>query len=423
MIHSKSNIRWWILSLLFFATTINYLDRIAFSVLIPVIRVELHVDDIMYGKINGAFQIVYAIGFIFMGKFIDRYGTRIGYSVSVFFWSLAACLHALSSSAINLGMWRGMLGGAEAGNFPAAIKSVAEWFPKKDRAFATGIFNAGSNVASMIGPPMFYAMQLAFGWRACFMITGGLGFLWLAIWLLLYHKPSEHKGVSDAEREYILSDQEGDVAGKGMGWGEALKHKQTWGFGLGKFFTDPVWWFYLYWLPLYFFDVRKLDLKQITWALPFVYLMADVGSVGGGWLSGFFIRRGWPVGKARKVTLLIFACCMPVAAMSAFVENTYVAIALISLATAAHQGWSANLYTTTSDVFPKRAVASVTGFGGALGGFFGFVCSLATGYVVSQVGYTPVFLTMGTFHLIAWVIINKLMGDFHRIEDEVVLGV
>ena len=414
MINSKTNIRWWVLSLLFFATTINYLDRIAFSVLIPVIRVDLHIDDIMYGRINGAFQIFYAAGFIFMGKFIDRYGTRIGYSVSVFFWSVAAGLHALSSSAINLGMWRGMLGVAESGNFPAAIKSVAEWFPKKDRAFATGIFNAGSNVASMIGPPMFVAMSEAFGWRASFSITASLGFVWLAAWLLLYKKPSEHKGVNEAERDYILSDHE--KQGVSIGWGAVLKHRETWGFGLAKFFTDPVWWFYLYWLPLYFFDVRKFKMSEIGWALPVIYLMADFGSVGGGWLSGYFIRRGWPVGKARKTTMLIFACCMPVAAMAALVESRILAILLVSLATAAHQGWSANLFTTTSDVFPKQAVGSVTGIGGSMGGFFGFVCSLATGYVVTSFGYTPVFLTMGTFHLIAWVIVHKLLGDLRRIE-------
>jgi ACS family hexuronate transporter-like MFS transporter len=416
VINSKSNIRWWILSLLFFATTINYLDRIAFSVLIPVIREDLHIDNDMYGLINGAFQIFYAAGFIFMGKFIDRYGTRIGYSVSVFFWSLAAALHALSSSAVNLGMWRGLLGIAESGNFPAAIKSVAEWFPKKDRAFATGIFNAGSNVASMIGPPVFIALSAAYGWRTCFYVTGGLGFVWLSIWWALYQKPADHKGLNDLERDYILSDKEVEVEGEGVGWAEALKHKQTWGFGFAKFFTDPVWWFYLYWLPVYFYDVRKFKLSEIGWALPVIYLMADLGSVGGGWLSGYFLRLGWPLAKARKVTLLIFACCMPIAAMSAMVENTIGAILLISLATAAHQGWSANLYTTTSDVFPKRAVASVTGIGGCLGGIFGFITSVATGYVVTHFGYTPVFLTMGTFHLIGWVIVHKSMGDFRRIE-------
>lgn len=404
------------LSLLFFATTINYLDRIAFSVLMPVIRLDLHIDDIMFGQINAAFQIAYAAGFVFMGKFIDRYGTRVGYSVSVFFWSLAAGLHAFSSSPISLGMWRGMLGVAESGNFPAAIKTVSEWFPKKDRAFATGIFNAGSNVASTIGPPMFLGMSFVLGWRASFMITAALGFIWLAIWLWLYRKPTEHKGVNEPEREYILSDREGDKDGKGIGWGAAFKYRETWGFGLAKFFTDPVWWFYLYWLPLYFFDVRKFNLSEIAWALPVMYLVADFGSVGGGWLSGFFIRRGWPVSKARKATMAIFACCMPVAALAALVESPFLAIALVSLALAAHQGWSANLFTTVSDVFPKQAVASVTGIGGCLGGIAGFICQLATGYVVSQFGYTPVFLTMGTFHLAGWLIVHNLLGDMRRIE-------
>lgn len=411
---NKSNVRWWILSLLFLATTINYLDRIAFSVLIPLIRTDLHIDDIMYGFINGSFTIVYAVGFIFMGKFIDRYGTRIGFSVAVFFWSVAACLHAFSSSAVNLGVWRGFLGGAEAGNFPAAIKSVAEWFPKKERAFATGIFNAGSNVASMLGPQMFVAMSAAFGWRACFLITGSLGFVWLGGWLLMYQKPVDHKGVSDSERELILSDRE--VEGPSVGWGEMLKHRETWGFGLAKFLTDPVWWFYLYWLPPYFYDVRKLKLTEIAWALPVIYLMADVGSIGGGWLSGYFIGRGWPVSKARKVTMAICACCMPVAATAVLVENIFLTIALISLATAAHQGWSANLFTTTSDVFPKHAVASVTGFGGFMGSSFGFICSIATGYIVSGFGYVPVFLIMGSFHLIAWLAVHNMLGDLRRVE-------
>jgi ACS family hexuronate transporter-like MFS transporter len=392
-----SKARWWVLSLLFAATTINYLDRIVFSVLTPVIRSEFKFNDQEYGYITGAFQIAYTAGFLIAGKFIDRYGTRLGYGVAIAWWSLAAALHVASRSAIGLGFWRAMLGLGEAGNFPAAIKAVAEWFPLKDRAFATGVFNAGSNVASMIGPPLFVHMTDAMGWRACFLITGGLGFLWLAAWLASYRKPPE---ASKTEAKEIS-----------IGWAQALNFRETWGFAIAKFFTDPVWWFYLYWLPPYLYDVRKFKLTEIGWALPVVYLMADVGSVGGGWISGYLIRRGWPHGRARKTAMAICAVSMPVAALAVLAESPVLAVALVSLATSAHQGWSANLFTTTSDVFPKNAVASVTGIGGFAGGLGGFLFSaVIPGYVVMHFGYTPVFLTMGCFHLIALFWVHRLMG-------------
>jgi ACS family hexuronate transporter-like MFS transporter len=392
--------RWAILALLFFATTINYLDRIVFSVLIPVIRAEFGFNDLEYGQINAAFQFAYTVGFLFMGRLIDRRGTRFGYALSIAWWSIAAAGHVAANSVLSFGFWRAMLGLGEAGNFPAAIKSVAEWFPKKDRAFATGIFNAGTNVASMIGPPLFAWMVVGLGWRACFLITAGAGFVWLIFWLLAPRPPQ-----SDAE-----------LAGPKMSWREAAGYKQTWGFALAKFFSDPVWWFYLYWLPPYFFDVRKMDLKQIGWALPAIYLMADVGSVAGGWVSGWLIRRGWHPGTARKASMLGFALCMPIAALSVLAPDPIVAIALISLATAAHQGWSANLFTTTSDVFPRNAVASVTGIGGAAGGIGGVLFSaLVPGYLVTHFGYTPVFLIMGVFHLIGFAFAHFLMGRMEPI--------
>jgi len=407
-----TRVRWLMLALLFFATTINYLDRIVFSVLIPVIRKDLNLSDHEYGNINGAFQIAYTVGFIFMGKFVDRYGTRLGYSVAIVWWSLAAGLHAFSRGALSMSFWRAMLGLGEAGNFPAAIKSVAEWFPKKDRAFATGIFNAGTNVASMIGAPLFVAMNVAFGWRACFLITASLGFLWLVAWLLLYRLPEQHARVNPAELNYIRGDAVETRAEPTVRWMEAIRYRETWGFALAKFFTDPVWWFYLYWLPPYLYDVRHFDLKQIGWALPFVYLLADVGSVGGGWISGALIRRGWDHARARKTAMAICALSMPVAATAVLAESPILAVALVSLAMAAHQGWSANLFTTTSDVFPKPAVASVTGIGGCAGGLGGSLFStVIPGYVVERFGYTPVFLTMGSFHLIAWVLVHFLMRD------------
>lgn len=412
-----TRVRWYILALLFFATTVNYLDRIVFSVLIPVIRDDIHISHEQYGFVNGAFMIAYTVGFLFMGKLIDRYGTKIGYAVAIVWWSLAAAGHALSRSAVSLGIWRGLLGLGEAGNFPAAIKSVAEWFPKKDRALATGIFNAGTNVASMIGPPMFVWMVGHFGWRDCFLITASLGFIWVVLWLLHYQLPNKHPKVNEAERNYIYSDVEDVEKEPSIGWLRALRCKETWGFALAKFFSDPVWWFYLYWLPPYFYDVRKFNLKEIGWALPVIYLMADFGSVFGGWLSGYFIRRGWSNAKARKTAMFICASCMPIAATSVLAKSPILAVALVCLATSAHQGWSANLFTTTSDVFPRNAVASVTGIGGCMGGLGGFLFSaIIPGFVVTYFGYTPVFLAMGCFHFIAFTIAHKLMGEMKQIK-------
>jgi ACS family hexuronate transporter-like MFS transporter len=398
--------------MLFFATTINYLDRIVFSVLIPVIRQELQLTDSEYGYVNAAFQLAYTVGFLFMGKFVDRYGTRIGYAVSIAWWSVAAVLHATARSAVGLSVWRALLGLGESGNFPAAIKAVAEWFPKKDRALATGIFNAGTNVASMIGPPLFAWMlhDMGLDWRTCFILTGSTGFLWLVVWLATHRRPEQHPKVNPAELAYIRGDPAGESASS-IGWTQALRHKETWGFALAKFFTDPVWWFYLFWLPPYLYDVRKFDLKAIGWALPVVYLMADFGSVFGGWLAGHWIRSGWDAAKARKGAMLVCASMMPFAAMSALASDPIAAVALVSLATSAHQGMSANLFTTISDVFPKRAVGSVIGIGGAAGGFGGTLFSaFLAGLIVENFGYTPVILTMGTFHLIALLFVHKLMG-------------
>lgn len=402
--------------MLFFATTINYLDRIVLSFLAPVIRNDIHMPEEVYGYVTGAFSFAYMIGFLFAGKFIDRYGTRIGYTVAVAWWTVAAACHALASSAFTLGFWRAMLGLGEAGNFPAAVKSVAEWFPKKDRAFATGIFNAGSNVAAMAGPPLLVWMNAHVGWRNCFVITASLGFVWLLLWLVSYRPAHRHPRVTAAELAYIRSDPD-EAHEPDIGWFAALKYRETWGFTLAKFLTDPVWWFYLWWLPLYLADIRKLTLVQAGWALPVVYLMADVGSVAGGWLSGYFIRRGWRLSKARKTAMAFSACAMPIGAMAVFMPNVVATIALISLITAAHQGWSANLFTTVSDVFPKRAVASVVGIGGCAGALGGVLfSSVIPGFVIARFGYKPVFLTLGCFHLMGLALVHVLMGRLQRVQ-------
>lgn len=408
---AASRVRWWILALLFLATTINYLDRIAFSFLIPEIRKDMVVDERTYGFLTSAFETAYMLGFLLMGKLVDRYGSRIGYAVAIAWWSGAALLHALAKTPLELGVFRSLLGLGESGNFPAAIKSVAEWFPKKDRAFATGIFNAGSNVASMVGPPIFAWMLSYWGWRGCFLISGGLGFIWMISWLMSYRKPAEHQGVNAAELALITADGE-PTADRQVGWLEALKHREAWGFAAGKFLSDPVWRFYLYWLPVYLYDVRKFDIKKVGWVLPFVYLMADVGSVAGGWLSGYLIGRGMAVGKARKMAMLAMACCMPVAVTAVLFDDPVTAVLLMSLATAAHQGFSANIFTTVSDTFPRPAVASVTGIGSAAGGLGSVMfATMLPGFLIPIVGYKPIFLGFGVFHLLGVLAVHLLMGD------------
>ena len=412
-----TRVRWWILTLLFVATTINYLDRIAFGILVPEIRKDMLVDDPTYGRLTLAFEMTYMIGFLIMGKFVQRYGTRIGYTVAVAWWSVAAVWHSIAKTPLELGFWRGMLGLGEAGNFPAAIRSVAEWFPKRDRAFATGIFNAGTNVAAMVGPPVFAYMVAGFGWQGCFLVTGLSGFVWMVIWWFSYRLPADHKGVNDAEQAYIVSDVTSGEAEPMIGWMEALRQKETWGFALGKFLSDPVWRFYSYWLPIYLYDVRGFDMKKVGWVLPVIYLMADIGSGGGGWLSGYLRRRGMAVGKARKVTMLICAACMPVAVCSVLADSPILAIALMSLATAAHQGFSANLYTVVSDVFPRPAVASVTGIGGFAGSLGGVLfATWLPGVLIPMVGYKPIFLTFGLFHLTGVLALHLLMGQFRPVE-------
>ena len=397
-----SSFRWWILALLFFATTINYLDRIVFSVLVPVMRHDLGLNDRTYGLVTGAFQGAYTLGYLFIGKVIDRYGTRIGFGVATLWWSIAAAMHSVARSAGDLAFWRAMLGLGESGNFPSAIKAVAEWFPPEERAYATGIFNSGTTISSIVGPPMLIAASALWGWRSCFVITGALGFVWVLLWWLMYKTPPMDAAAASEPK---------------IGWTAALRCRQTWGFALGKFFTDPVWWFYLFWLPLYFHDSRKLEMREVGWCISAIYMASTIGSVGGGWLSGKFMDRGWPHGRARKTTMAICAACMPVAALGVLAPSTIGAVMLFGLGTAGHQGWSANLFTTASDVFPKNAVATVIGIGGAVGGLSGVLFSaLIPGFVIPLVGYTPVFLVMGTFYLIAWLAVHKFMGDLRKME-------
>ena len=439
-----SKVRWRILGLLFFGTTLAYLDRIVFSFLAPEIRREFHFTPSQYGYMTGAFDIAYTVGFLWAGRIIDRVGTRVGYAVFVAAWSIAATLHCTSKTALpiysfrpgaswfmtavvfvtatvaSLSFWRAMLGLAETGNFPAAIKSVAEWFPAKDRALATGIFNAGSNVAAMAGPPLLAVIYAAFGWRACFLLTGTLGCLWLVLWLATYQEPQRHPGVNRAELEYIRDSVPTDENGKtDIPGRDLLRLRETWGFVFGKFLTTPVWMLYLWWLPTFLADVYKFPPHKRAWAISVVYLTADVGSVAGGWLSGFLMQRGFTNDRARKISMAACAVCMPLGALAAFAPNPILAVGLISIAAGAHQGWSANLFTTVTDVFPKQAVGSVISIGslaGALGSFL--FASIISGHVVAHFGYKPVFLAVGWFHPVAWGLVFWMMRDLRKINLE-----
>ena len=410
--------RWLFLALIFFATTLNYFDRVIISVLMPVIREDIAITDQEYGYVTGAFQVAYGLGNLLFGKFIDIAGSRIGYVMALAGWSLATAGHALSRTAFGLGLWRGLLGLGEGGNFPAAAKVIAEWFPRKDRAFAMGVCVAATNVAAMAGPPLLVYMSIAFGWRQTFVISGAAGFVLVLLWGALYRSPRQHKGVSETELAYVESDAETPADAPPIGWKAAIRRRETWGFSIAKFFTDPVWWFYIFWLPLYLHDVRDLELVEIGWALPVIYLMADFGSVAGGWLPGQLMRRGWDPGKARKTAMALCVCWMPLAALAPFAPNVPLTVLLISLGTAGHQGWSANLLTSVSDVYPTRAVATVTGIGqwvASLGGLL--FSSVLAGYIITHYGYVPVFLMLGTFHLIGFASIHFLMRDLRPIEQ------
>lgn len=402
------NYRWTICALLFFAAVINYIDRQIIGILKPVLQSELGWNEIDYSNTVFWFQVAYAVGFVSIGRLMDRLGTRKGFSFSVAFWSLAAMGHALASSVFTFSIARFALGIGEAGNFPAAIKTVAEWFPKKERALATGWFNSGTNIGAIITPLTVPFIAAQFGWRMAFIITGALGFIWLIFWLLLYSKPEEHPRITAEELAHINSDP-AETTEK-IPWLSLLTFRQTWAFAIGKFLTDPIWWFYLFWLPGFLFEKFNLSLTSLGLPLVIIYLAADVGSVGGGWLSSALMKRGWTTNAARKTAMLVCALAVVPIVFVSQTSNVWVAVALLSLATAAHQGWSANLFTTTSDMFPRRAVGSVVGIGGMAGAIGGMLIAKAAGYILEWTGnYLILFLIAGSAYLVALVLIQILV--------------
>lgn len=399
--------RWTICALLLFATTINYVHRQIFSILAPTLEHEIHWTEVEYGYIITAFQGAYAIGLILAGGMMDRFGTRRGYAVVITAWSLAAMAHALATSTLGFGAVRFALGLGEAGNFPAAIKTVAEWFPKQERALATGIFNAGANIGAVVAPAIVPWIALHYGWRWSFVITGAIGFAWLIAWLALYEKPSSHPRLSAAELAYIQSDPPESTVR--IPWRRLIPLRQTWAFALGKFLTDPVWWFYLFWVPKFLNKTYGLSLDKLGPPLIVIYLASDIGSVGGGWLSSALLKRGWTENAARKTALLVCALAVVPIVFAGRASSLWMAVALLSLATAAHQGWSANLYTLTSDMFPRRAIGSVVGIGGTMGAIGGMLVATAAGFILEWTGsYLALFGMAGSMYLIALAVIQWL---------------
>jgi len=406
-ISAIGHFRWVICTLLFFGVTKNYMDRQVLGVLKTTLQQNFGWSEIDYSNLVFVFQAAYAFGMIVVGRLIDRLGTRLGYALAMVFWSLASMGHALAGSLASFAIARASLGLGESGIFPASIKAVAEWFPKKERSLATGVFNAGSNIGAIITPLVVPWITIHWGWRWAFILTGAAGFVWLIFWLLLYRKPDEHPRISQAELDYIRSDPQEPVAK--MRWVKLIPHRQTWAFILGKFMTDPIWWFLLFWTPDFLQRTHGLKLTQIGVPIMVIYLLADVGSVAGGWLSSSLIQRGKSVNLSRKLAMLICALCVVPIVFAYQTAGLWEAVLLVGLAAAAHQGFSANLFTLTSDMFPAPAVASVVGIGGMAGAIGGMLMAKIVGYVLQWTGsYMVPFFIAAAAYLLALAIIQLL---------------
>ena len=401
--------RWVICGLLFFATTINYIDRQVLGILAPDLQKEIGWSELDYGRIVIAFQVSYAVMMLVWGKILDRVGTKMGLGIAVAWWSLAAMSTALARSAMGFGFARFLLGVGEAANFPASIKTVAEWFPKSERAFATGIFNSGTNIGAIVAPICVPLIAAAWGWRMAFILTGALGFVWLAAWWALYYTAAEHPRLHPAERKFILDGLEEPITTK-VSLGEVLATRQLWAFALGKMLTDPVWWFYLFWLPKFLASEHGIRGTALIPYLTTVYLIADAGSIFGGYLSSTLIKRGYTVNLARKTAMAVFAAIIPTVIFASRTDSAWTAVLLIGLATACHQGWSANMFTLASDLFPRRAVGTVVGFGGFMGGIGGILIAEFAGRVLNRDPsyYLPMFIVGGTLYLVALLVIHSL---------------
>lgn len=432
MQQSIGKYRWTICSLVFFATTCNYLDRQVISLVVEdYLTPEFNWSETDYANITVSFQLCYALAMFFAGRVIDKLGTKIGYALSLVLWSIAAMAHALIQSTIGFVVARAALGVTESGNFPAAIKTVAEWFPKKERALATGIFNSGTNIGAIIAPLTVPFIAHQWGWRSAFFITGAVGLVWLIFWFWLYEIPKKQKRLSKEEYNYIHSDadeqkKEELFSGITFSSRKLLTYKQTWAFIIGKFLTDGIWWFYLFWLPKFLKAEFGLIKNDLSLPIALVYTIAAAGSIFGGWLPMHLIKKGWPVFKARKTSMLVYAfCAVPVVTAQLFgQQNMWFAIMIIGFAAAAHAAWSANIFTTVSDMFPKAAIGSVTGIGGMAGGLGGIIVSKSAGYLFDyykslghiQTGYLILFIVCGLAYISAWIIMHLLVPKLQPLE-------
>jgi ACS family hexuronate transporter-like MFS transporter len=419
--------RWVICGLLFLAATVNYVDRQVIGILKPTLQRAFGWSEVDYGDIVFAFSFAYAIGLVLAGRLMDRLGTKKGFALAIVLWSLAAVAHAeaplfgpavaavlgivglgYAASVAGFMAARFVLGLGESGNFPASIKTVAEWFPKRERALATGVFNAGTNVGALVTPLAVPWITYTFGWYWAFVATGAIGMLWLMLWWPIYDAPERHRRVRRAELAYIRSDPQEPA--RRVPWLTLLPHRQTWAFAVAKFMTDPIWWLYLYWIPDFLNRNHGLDLKNIGLPLVVIYLLADVGSIGGGWLSGALAKRGWSLNAARKTAMLTCALAVVPIVFASRTHSLWVAVALVGLAAAAHQGWSANLFTLASDTFPRQAIGSVVGLGGTMGAIGGMLVAKLTGYILQATrSYVPVFLIAGFAYLLALAVVQILM--------------
>ena len=409
--------RWVICSLLFAATALNYVDRQMIGVLKPTISADLGWDETTYADVIFWFQAAYAIGYLSFGKIVDVLGARIGYSVAFVIWTLGHTLCGFAGNAFQFSAARALLGIGESGNFPAGIKAVSEWFPARERAFATGVFNAGANIGAIITPLVvpFIVVTLGMGWRMAFVITGAFSLIWLVFWIAMYRRPRESTKVSATELAYIESDP-ADPAEK-IGWLKLLGYRETWAFALGKFLIDPIWWLFLFWTPDFLAKTYDLDLKSFGPPLVAIYLISDIGSVAGGWSSSKLMRRGYSANFARKIVMLVCAFLVMPIFFAQYVDNLWLAVGIVGLATAAHQAFSANLYTIPSDMFPRGAVGSVVGIGGTVGAIGGMMMAKFTGYVLQTTGsYTLIFAVAGSTYLIAITVVHLLSPRLARVE-------
>jgi ACS family hexuronate transporter-like MFS transporter len=399
--------------MLFFAASINYLDRQVLGLLAPTLQHSIGWTEAKYGYIVGAFQFAYAIGLVLAGRLVDRLGCRIGYVIFMTFWSLASMGHALAASALGFGFARFFLGLGESGSFPAAIKATAEWFPQRERSFVTGIFNSGTNVGAIFAPAFIPWITLKFGWHAAFLATGLFGAIWIVWWITRYYSPEDHPRVSSSELQYIHDERPKPTAQ--IPWSHLLAYRQTWAFAVAKFLTDPIWYFYLYWLPK-FFDARyHLGLGSIGLPLIVVYNLSAVGSIGGGWLPTAFNKAGMSMARARLSAMLVCASLILPIFLASRVSSLWSAVGILSLATAAHQGWSANLFTTASDMFPRSSVGAVVGIGGMAGSVGAVLFSLSTGWVLqSYHSYTPLFCVAAASYLVGLLFLMVMAPGLRR---------